>query len=104
MALQNAVQLDRHTSQRITWSAGDTAKDLTNATVTGTITDEAGTTRAITGTLTLITAASGIFDWAYGAADTADEGEYQVQFTATYASDSLPDSSFSTAWKVVVKY
>lgn len=104
MALQYAVQLDRHTAQRITWNAGDTAKDLTNATITGTITDEAGTTRAIDGTLTLVTAASGIFDWAYGANDTADEGEFQAQFTATYASDSKIDSSFSAAWKVVIKY
>lgn len=105
MALQNAVQNDQYTAQLITWNAGSAVKDLTGAVLTGTITDQAtNTTRAITGTLALVTAASGIFSWAYSAADTATLGDYYVQFTATYAADSKADSSFRTGWKVVVKY
>lgn len=106
MALQSAVQNDRHTAQSITWNAGSAAKDLTGATITGTITEqrEGGTTRAITGTLTVTNAAGGVFSWAYSAADTATLGDYYVQFTATYASDSKIDSSFRTGWKVVIKY
>jgi hypothetical protein len=103
MALQNAVQNDGHTAQRITWSAGSAVKDLTGATITGTITDvQTQTTRAITGTLALVTAASGIFSWQYSAADTATVGAYTVQFTATYG-DGLIDSSFSASWEVMVK-
>lgn len=104
MALQNAVQGDQHTAQTITWSAGGAVKVLTGATITGTITDSAGTTRAITGTLTVTVGASGIFTWAYGAADTGTVGNFQVQFTATYVADSLFDSTFLTSWVVGVKH
>jgi hypothetical protein len=103
MALQDAIQTDRHAGQRITWSAGSAVKDLTGSTITGTITDtQTNTTRAITGTLALVTALSGIFSWAYSAADTATVGSYQVQFTATYG-DGTPDSTFLMNWQVLVK-
>jgi hypothetical protein len=102
MALQPAVQGDRHTGQRITWYAGSTTqpKDLTGATLTGTIQNRAsGGVVAIAGDLALADAANGVFTWAYAAADTATVGGYFVQFTATYG-DGLPDSSFVMEWVV----
>jgi len=104
MALQNAVQSDQHTAQQITWYAGTAVKNLTGATITGTITDANGAIRAITGTLTLVTPLSGVFSWAYSSVDTATAGSYQVQFTAAYASDSLADSTFLTSWVVGSKH
>lgn len=101
MALQPAIQNDRHTGQQITWyyADGATKKPITGATITGTITDTAGATRAITGTLAVTDGPNGVFTWAYGAADTATVGAYLVQFTATYG-DALPDSSFAMDWEV----
>jgi hypothetical protein len=104
MALQNAVQGDQHTAQQITWYAGTAVKNLTGAVITGTITDANGTIRAITGALTFVTPASGVFNWQYSAVDTGTAGSYQVQFTATYAADSLADSTFLTSWVVQVKH
>jgi hypothetical protein len=102
-SLQPAVKNDRHTGQSITWYAGSTPKVLTGATITGTITDTTtGTSRAITGALSLSDAANGVFTWAYSAADTGTVGVYDVQFTATYA-DQLSDSSFTISWTVSAK-
>lgn len=102
MALQPAVQNDRHTGQQITWYAGDSAKkNLTGATITGKIINAAGTATAIAGTLTVVDGPNGVFTWAYAAADTATAGAFRVQFTATYA---LADSSFTAEWTVYQKY
>lgn len=102
MALQPAIQNDRHTGQRITWyyDDGRTPKPITGAVITGTITGDA--TRAIDGTLTVIDGTAGIFQWAYGAGDTGVVGRFTVQFTATYP-DTYPDTSFDMGWEVMVK-
>lgn len=104
MSLQPAIKGDRHTGQQITWYYADgvTVKPLTGATITGTITDTAGTTRAITGTLNVTDGPNGVLQWAYGAADTATAGRFTAQFTATYA-DTLQDSSFEMDWDVKAK-
>jgi len=49
--------------------------------------------------LTLVTAASGIFNWTYGAADVATDGDAEVQFVATFA-DTTTDKTIKTAWRV----
>jgi hypothetical protein len=109
MALQPAIQGDRHTGQSITWYYADgvTVKDLTTAVITGTLTDPASdptapTTTPISGVLTLTNASGGVFSWAYGASDTATAGRFVAQFTATYG-DGKPDSSFETDWEVKVR-
>jgi hypothetical protein len=101
MALANVVQGATHTPQRITWSDSDgTAVNLTGATITASRRNIAtGTTTAVTGTLALVTAESGIFDWTYSAADVATAGEYYVQFTATYGDSSI-ERTLQTAWVV----
>lgn len=100
MALADAVQGATHTPQRITWLDTDnTPLNLTGATVTGKIRDAAGTSRSITGTLTIVTAASGIFSWTYSAADVETAGEYNVQFTATYG-DATVERTLVEAWTV----
>ncbi len=88
MALENAIEGARHTGQQITWTHDDgTAQNLTGATMSGIIRDvPTGVETAITGTLALVTAASGIFTWAYSAADIATAGEYVVQFKADFGS------------------
>lgn len=99
MSLAKAVQGGRQTPQQITWSRSDgTAVNLTGATLSGVIQPLNGDSRAITGTLTLTTAASGIFTWAYSAADVADAGYHLVQFTATFGS--LEEISFTELWIV----
>lgn len=101
MALENALEGARHTGQQITWSHDDeSAHDLTGATITGTIRSvRTGVTQAITGTLALVTAASGIFTWAYSAADIAVADRYQVQFKADYGG-GLYDLSYWIDWLV----
>ena len=105
MALEHANQGARHTVQRITWTRDDAiAQNLTGATLTGTIWPDPdiapGASRAIDGTLVLVTAASGIFDWTYGAIDIRDSGHFKVQFKATYADLSY-DLSDPETWEVV---
>lgn len=100
MALQKAVQGARYTGQEITWSRADgAAQNLVGASLTGTIVNQlTGESRAITGTLAVGTAASGVFSWAYSAADVAEPGDFWVQFKATYGSDF--DLSFRQYWRV----
>lgn len=99
MALANAVKGARHTVQTITWTDDDdTAVNLTGATLTGFI-RQSGTTRAIDGTLALVTAASGIFSWTYGALDVGTAGDAEVQIVATF-SDTTKDISYIGSWYV----
>lgn len=102
MALADAVQGARKIAQQITWTDEDgTAVDLTNTTLTGFIRPfGGGTTRAIDGTLSLVTAASGIFSWAYGETDVGTAGQFEVQFVATY-SDTLTERTLKHAWQVI---
>lgn len=98
MTLPRAIAGARNTGLQITWTQEDgTAQNLTGATLTGTIEDKDGVTRSITGTLALVTAASGIFSWAYSAADVATVGRYLVQFKATYTNFDL---SYPEVWIV----
>lgn len=100
MALANAVQNARYAAQQITWSDGDgNAVDLTGATLTGFVQDANGRIRTIDGTLALVTAASGIFSWTYGANDVATPGDYLVQFVATYAGGQS-DKTLLYEWRV----
>ena len=99
MSLPRAIEGARHTGQEITWiDEDDTPHDLTDATVTGTIEDKDGNKTAITGTLTVTDAASGVFTWAYSAADVATVGRFMVRFKATYSSTY--DLSYSEPWVV----
>jgi len=99
MALANAVEAARHTVQTITWTDDDgTAVNLTGATLTGKIRQD-GTTRSVDGTLALVTAASGIFSWTYGALDVGTVGAAAVQFIATFA-DTTKDKSYIELWYV----
>ena len=104
MALENANQGARHTVQQITWTRTDgTAQNLTGATLTGRIFeihDPDAPGRAIDGALALVTAASGIFSWTYGATDVASHGKFQVQFKATYDGGSY-DLSDPADWEVI---
>jgi hypothetical protein len=102
MALIGVLKGSRHTAQQITWTRTDgTAENLTGATVTGTLYNQTtGVSRAITGTLTLVTAASGIFLWTYSALDVGTAGDYAVQFTATFA-DTTTDISLIDSWVVM---
>ena len=99
MALANAVEAARHTVQTITWTDDDgTGVNLTGATLTGKI-RQGGAVRSIDGTLALVTAASGIFSWTYGALDVGTVGEAEVQFIATF-SDTTKDKSYIESWLI----
>lgn len=102
MGLANAIQDARHTPQRITWTDTDgDPVDLTGATLTGRIRNvNTGETADIDGDLDVVTAASGIFDWTYGADDVAEAGDYLVQFSATFA-DTTKDKTLHETWTVV---
>lgn len=103
MSLAAAVKGGRYTAQQITWSDADgNAKDLSGATLGGTIQTEAGVTRAIDGTLTPDpdqSANPGLFTWSYGANDVAGAGVFTVQFSADYGSNA--DLSLPEQWQVV---
>lgn len=92
---------DRKRSLTLTWTdEDDVAVDLTGATITGEFKNMVTAAEtAITGTLAIVTAASGIFSWARSAADVATAGVYLVRFVATY-SDTLTTKSFAAYWVV----
>jgi hypothetical protein len=102
MALAAAIKGGLRPSQIVTWSRDDgDAEQLTGATLTGTITNRAtGTTRAIAGTLTVTDGAAGQFRWDYVAGDVSDAGEYDVQFSAAFASGQTPARTFIARWTV----
>jgi len=101
MALADAVKGARHTRQQITWQREDgTAVVLTGATLTGRLRSRTtGVARAMDGTLTLVDAAAGTFNWVYGVADIGTGDEFDAQFIATFA-DTLTDISFTETWEV----
>ena len=101
MALANAIQNAKRPSQVITWTRADgTAENLSGATITGFIKNAAGTVRAIDGTLTVTTAASGIFTWAYGDNDVGTSGTFTVQFNASFSSEPTPAKTIESSWYV----
>jgi hypothetical protein len=102
--LARTIQGSTHTPQQIVWKLQDgTLKDLSGATLTGTIKPtRSDTVRAITGSLTLIEASSGVFEWDYSAEDVETAGNFMVQFKATYGSES--DYSDPAQWTVGVAY
>ncbi len=101
MTLSKAVKSARHSPQQITWKKSDgTAYDLTGATITARLKNKVtGQIRAADGTFAIVTAASGIFTWAYGTNDVSEAGKFDVQFIASY-SDSKNDKTFIEEWIV----
>lgn len=100
MALADAVAGALRPAQSITWTRDDgTAENLTGATLSGTLQPLGGTKRAIAGVLTVTTAASGIFSWAYAAGDVV-EGQYKVQFNALFGVDPTPARTYKAQWQV----
>ena len=98
MSLPKALQGARNTGLKLTWTQDDgTVENLTGATLSGTMKDKDGVVTAITGTLAIVTAASGIFSWAYSAADIATPGRYLVQFKATFTEYDL---TYPENWEV----
>jgi hypothetical protein len=102
MALPDAVQGATRPQYQLTWVDADgDAVDLTGATVTVRIRDRSTyTTTATGGTVTLTTAASGIFTWTPGAADVATAGVYDVQFSAAYSTPPSPERTVLESWTV----
>jgi len=103
MALASAIQNAKRPSQVITWTRADgTAEDLSGATLTGYVRSyQTGATRAIDGTLTVTTAASGIFTWAYGDNDVGEAGNFEVQFWASFGSAPTPAKTKIAEWRVL---
>lgn len=99
--IPDAVQYGRRPSALITWSDADgDAQDLNGATLTGTIRDAYGNSRAITGSLTLTDAENGVFRWDYSEADVAQAGRLFVKFSAAFGSGQTPANTERTKWTV----
>lgn len=102
MALAQAIQDSLRPSQFITWTRADgVAENLTGATITGKIRDNAiGVIRDIAGTLTVTDGADGVFTWAYHADDVATAGKFMVQFKAVFGDDPSPARTIASEWFV----
>lgn len=90
-------------SLAITWTRerGEGAEDLTDATLTGTITDRNGQERPIAGDLSVDNGPAGAFTWEFAPADVATPGTYAIQITASFASDPSPAKSFAAELEIV---
>ena len=103
MGLANAVQGATRPAQSITWTREglNTPEPLTGATLTGKLRNcDTGAIRAIAGTLTVTDGANGVFTWAYDAADVAEAGLFDVQFTAAFGSAPTPGRTIIAKWTV----
>lgn len=105
MALPDAVQLENGRVVTITWlkQGTTTPEDISAPTgFTGVIESGSGptyTTVAISGTLAVTDGANGIFTWTWDATDTANAGDFSVQFIIVKAG--IPSlRSFSAPWTV----
>ena len=100
--LPNRVEGGVRPAQALTWKREDgSAEDLTGATLTGSIRNRAtGETRAITGVLTVTDGPAGAFRWDISAADVAEAGRFDVQFTAAFAAGLTPARTFVEQWVV----
>lgn len=101
MSLPNAIQGGLRPALVITWYETGTNKvvDLTGATLSGLI-QTAVATVAIAGSLTLIDAPNGVFQWNLAAADVATAGMCEVQFVATFLTSPTPAKTFVASWQV----
>lgn len=101
-ALANAIQGALRPSQQIVWLDGEgVALNLTGATITGVIRNRSNNdARIVAGTLSVTDGPAGTFTWAYKAADVADVGTFDVQFTATFMADPTPARTFVATWVV----
>ena len=103
MGLANAVKGATRPSQSITWTREglNTPEPLTGATLTGKLQNvKTQVTRAIAGVLTVTDGANGVFTWAYDAADVAEAGLFDVQFTAAFGSAPTPARTIIAKWTV----
>lgn len=102
MALADAVAGGKRPSQIITWAdANGTVLDLTGATITARIKNNAtGSTVASDGVFTVTSATAGQFRWDYSTTDVASAGSYTVQFSAAFGSSPTPARTFTTDWRV----
>lgn len=99
--LAEAIAGATRPGQTVVWKRGDnTAEDLTGATLTGKIQNNAGTTRSITGTLTPADGSDGVFEWEYSALDVGTAGTFSVQFTATFAEAPTVARTIISQWVV----
>ena len=74
---------------RITCQDGDgVAVDLTGASVRFHLEDDAGTV-VVDAAASIVTAASGIVQYAWGAADTSTAGYFYAEFEVTYADNTV---------------
>jgi len=96
----DAVEGALRPGQVITWLREDEQpQELTGALLTGTIRSK-GQQRAIDGALLVKDAPGGVFLWLYAAADVAEAGTFDVQFTASFANGRSPARSYSAVWVV----
>lgn len=99
--LSEAIAGATRPGQVVTWLRGDgTPENLTGATLSGKIRNEAGVTRVIVGALTVTDAAAGKFTWDYAAGDVATAGTFSVQFTATFAEAPTIAKTMIGQWVV----
>lgn len=102
MALAIAIQGATRPSQSITWSRSDGDPEvLTGATITGVLQSKRTLlSRAATGTFTVTDGANGVFSWGYSAADVAEAGDFNVQFTATFSAEPTVAKTYVSEWEV----
>jgi hypothetical protein len=88
----------------IVWTHADdtTGENLTGAALTGYIKNlTTGDVAEIQGTFAITDAAAGVFTWTPDPADVAEDGTYQVQFSAVFAGEPTPARTAVFEWEIV---
>ena len=87
----------------LTWTHADnsTGEDLTDAVLTGYVKNlTTGDVVEIQGALTVTDATAGVFTWTPDPQDVAEDGAYQVQFSATWPGEPSPGLTAVFDWEV----
>lgn len=105
MAVVKAVQGGRWPPQPLVWEIGGQPVNLSGASLTGSMLNRGtGTTRAISGQLTLVDAVRGEFVWYYAPEDVAEAGEFDVEFVAEFTEGEPPvtlrGKTFLSRWSI----
>lgn len=105
--LPTVIQGALRPSLQLVWqrNGSNSVEDLTGATLSGIIRDRYSENLIdIVGSLTLIDGPSGVFRWDFDVLDVANDGDYSVEFMATWTTGRSPAKTFAANWTIVKSY
>jgi hypothetical protein len=106
-SLPTVIQGALRPSLQLIWrrNGGTSVEDLTGSVLSGIIRDRyADVVTDIVGPLVLVDGPSGLFRWDFDLADVVNDGDYLVEFMATWTIGKSPAKTFAANWTIAKSY